>query len=401
MFNKFILSNRLLLYLLCSLVVVSQATAEQGYIIYCPCMGRFGNQAEQLLGTLLFAKVLDRTLVLPPFINYGANHTPELIPFENIIQVEPIKEYHDVVLLTDFMRHNATEIWPDGERKFYCYSARDSKFNRCDALKGQPYQNFWTRFGVIEDSSSFYKPLSTTYQQADKWRSKYPTSSHRVLAFVGPPSPFPAPEEAVKLQKYIKISDAIADRAAQFRKRENFLGKPYISMHIRHGSDWKRACRLLESESGLVQLFSSEQCTGYITEGISQQKLDYETCLPSYKTISRKLNDSLAFYRSERNSDIHYVHIATDDSNSDTWVSLKEDFPRVDFIFIPRDNDMASTMLDIYLMAFADVFIGNCISSFSAFPARLRYQQPELEAMTFYFGFSSNRTANRYVREEL
>src|SRR5687767_5821017 len=79
----------------------SQLTSR-GYIIYCPCMGRFGNQAEQLLGSLQFAHHLNRTLVLPPFIKYNY-HDIEFIPFQDIFDVDAIREYTDVITLEDFM----------------------------------------------------------------------------------------------------------------------------------------------------------------------------------------------------------------------------------------------------------------------------------------------------------
>ena len=95
--------------------------------------GRFGNQAEQFLGTLSFTHTLNRTLVLPHWVEYPPRSLSsvniclvrltklfrclqEQIPYDRYFQVEPLRDYLKVISMKDFMAHLADQVWPKGKR---------------------------------------------------------------------------------------------------------------------------------------------------------------------------------------------------------------------------------------------------------------------------------------------
>lgn len=129
------------LYIFLFTLVSNYEIDPLGYILYCPCMGklyflrnnlliepllgRFGNQADHFLGALGFAHGLNRTLVLPPWVEYRYGQAKSIqVPFNKYFKVEPLKDYHKVITMEEFMKEIAPYEWPPDKRVSFCYISR-------------------------------------------------------------------------------------------------------------------------------------------------------------------------------------------------------------------------------------------------------------------------------------
>lgn len=140
------------------------------------------------MGTLQFAKSINRTLILPPFIEY-IDYKVNFIPFEDIFEIDPIREYHRVLTMSTFMTDLSPIVWPKANRSIACYFIRNFHNNKikegCNPFEGSPFKEFWYHIGVKEfpAGSLYYKPLHTDYNYAEEWKEKF--QNIQVLALVG------------------------------------------------------------------------------------------------------------------------------------------------------------------------------------------------------------------------
>ena len=119
--------NVLLFSTLATFVAVVRLYADEeppaidpnGYNLFCLCMGRFGNQAEHFLGGLAFAKLLDRTLIVPPWRTY------KNIPYSDWFQLDSLRQYHRVIDAEEFMHRLAPHVWPPESRIGFCWLPAD------------------------------------------------------------------------------------------------------------------------------------------------------------------------------------------------------------------------------------------------------------------------------------
>ena len=354
----------LLITALCLNVGGFSTPDPSGYIAYCPCMGRFGNQADHFLGSLSFAKRINRTLIVPPWITheYGAaRYGNNFVPYDRWFSVDSLREYHRVITMEDFMENLAPSFWPPDQRFVYCHPMameRSDDKKTCPAKSGNPFKPFWDNFRIDFAVSKPFPEGLSHYDSSQRWLKAFPPDQHPVLALMGAPAPYPVREEDRHLQKYVAFSDSVKDFSDNYIAQH--VQRPLAGVHLRNGIDWVRAC---DRVNGTFDSFmSSPQCVGY--DRRNRIALTNEMCLPPPDTIREHVISVL------KSSGAKTLFIASD--ADDMKQSFLEWIRQASLPVKVLKLDENSLIRDLSVLIESDSFIGNCVSSVTAFVVRKR-----------------------------
>lgn len=271
----------------------------------------------------------------------------------------------------------APYIWPVNKRISFCYMERDSLLKKqnkivksCNAKEGNPFGPFWDTFRVDFVDSEFFGPLNYDINDSNmayRWMDKYNAEKWPVIAFTGAPASFPVKSENRHLHKYLIWSTQIQTAAEQFIEK-TIGNRAFIGIHLRNGIDWIRACEHVRNSPNL---FSAAQCVGYSNE---YGNVTMEICLPTRDIIVRQIRKFLKDYKAKHiasPTDVREIRTIFVASDSNHMIDeLNRSFHRMGVTAV-RYKD-SNPHVDLAILGMANHFIGNCVSSFTAFVSRGR-----------------------------
>lgn len=320
---------------------------KEGYLVFILAMGRYGNQMEHLLSVLGKIKETNRVLVLPPFVKYERGSV-SFVPIESIFDLNKLREFYpNIVPMQTFMETIAPKVWK--EKILYCYTPP------C-AIQGNPAQPFWNQYGIenFDRSHGLYNSQDLIHLSVKE---------HPVVAMSHAPwAHYPMRPEDRYIAKYFHWNNNEETPTPDLPN-----DAVVVAAHIRAGSDWIKACR--DHGIGRRDFMASPQCHSPKDGFVVTQ----EICLPDKINVVEKLRQTGERLRRHHGKKSMFLYVASDvpsmgrdlmENLSDTYDDLWE---------LPNDDPF----VDLRVMSKAHYLVGNCVSSFTSFAARMREKGTE------------------------
>ena len=374
----------LVLMLICG--ASSTLNTEERFFTFCPCMGRMGNQLEHYLQAFDLSLQTNRTLILPPFIDWNAKPAVRFVSFDEIFDLQYLRSngLPNAVTFENFMNEYG-DSWDN--RKAFCKSPSTKRCEERGKL-GTP-GNYWKRLG-IEFDGEVRKVLTASNAKE--------MIDHDVIVLTQSGFSFPAPRSTLRHAGMLKWSDSILAKATSLIRRKVPSLEPFVSVHIRAGSDFRRSCRREGTKKAfetanferIKKFFEARTC--FERKHIS---VSYRMCEPTKEDYINGVQSAL------EQSHSCIVYVASDLKSSSELLSsdeLKPPSSRTDcdsVTVFSQQSGNDDPYVDLAVMAQGSHFIGNCVSSFTAIVVRERMYSRRAEKLPVsYWGDEYGRISS-------
>jgi len=280
---------------------------------------------------------------LTPLIDYRQGFS--LLDFDSVFNVTLLQKRYNVVSMEKVeparyktLSCNKLAMQPGG---YPCKNC-DQKIG-CK-LEGSPNIPYWKGLGfMFEESFDIGQSFQMNSIERDSW-----IELNEDMVLMSSFMSFPSSHAVNTVHQYLEFIDEILQKAEEVVAKLD----PFTSIHLRNGRDWQEACNLIKIQN-LKKLFSSNQCTSSIS---------YNQCFQSFDEISTFLS---------KKSPHQNVFVSTDYQDYKTDLSKKKTVYTLEDL-ITVEKSWQKPFIELAIHSKSNLFIANCVSSFSAFAVKKR-----------------------------